>query len=142
MTESDLPPAELDIMGCLWRLGPATAAEIREAIGKQRPMAHATVCTLLKRLQDKGCVSRKKSGEGKSFRYSAEMKPSRTGRHLLGRILDSVFAGNRLALVAEFLEDNDLSREDLDQLEELVAKLKAERKSGRKRNRKGKRGKR
>ena len=142
MTENELPPAELDIMGCLWRLGPSTAAEIREAIGKQRPMAHATVCTLLKRLQQKGCVSREKSGEGKSFRYSAELKPARTGRHLLGRILDSVFAGNRLALVAEFLEDNDLSGEDLDRLEELVAKLKTERKSGRKGTRKKKRGER
>lgn len=139
MTENDLPPAELDVMSCLWRLGPSTASRIRQALEKQRPMAHATVCTLLKRLQDKGCVSREKSGEGKSFRYTARMQPSKAGRDLLGRILDRVFAGNRLAMVTEFLDSNDLSSDDIEGLESLLEELRQRRGKKKKKATRGRR---
>src|SRR6185295_9395004 len=53
MADLNLPHSELDIMSCLWQ-GASTAAEIRKSLAARRPMAHSTVCTLLKRLEDKG----------------------------------------------------------------------------------------
>src|SRR5262245_20098504 len=78
-----LPEAELDVMSCLWKLGSATAAQIREALEHRRPMAHATVCTLLKRLEEKGCVSREKASHGKAFLYRAELKQTGPAKALI-----------------------------------------------------------
>ena len=124
MTVEDLPDAELDVMSCLWSGGPATAREIREALARRRPMAHATVCTLLKRLERKGFVSREKSGVGKSFQYRARLKQSRPARRMLKGVLDRAFGGNGVALIASLLETRPPSDQEIDELEELLSELK------------------
>ncbi len=134
MGESELPEAELDVMSCLWTKGLSTAREIREELHARRPMAHASVCTLLKRLEEKGYVTRQKSGVGKSYSYQAAVQPKRTARKLLDNLLDRVFGGSGVALVASLLESRSISAEEIDELEALLADLK-KRKSKR-RNRK------
>ena len=124
MTADDLPVAELDIMTCLWQLGPATAREIRESLSKQRPMAHASVCTLLKRLEDKQLVEREKGPVGKAFIYRAAIAPTKTHRRLLKDMVDRVFSGNSLALVASLLETRPPTEQELEELQQLLDELK------------------
>jgi BlaI family penicillinase repressor len=124
MTEQDLPEAEIDVMSCLWKGGPATAREIREALQDRRPLNHASVCTLLRRLESKGFVSREKSGTGKAFRYRAEVPASGTARRLLDGLLDRLFGGNGVALVASLLESRPPSGDEIDALEDLLKDLK------------------
>src|SRR4051812_23798857 len=112
MAELDLPPAELDVMSCLWR-NLVTAGEIREALNRRRPMAHASVCTLLKRLEDKGCVERQKGPTGKAFVYRALIQPTKTSKTVLSRLLDRLFGGNGVALVASLLETRPPSDDEL-----------------------------
>lgn len=124
MSIDELPDAELDVIGCLWEHGAMTARQIRESLEKRRPMAHATVCTLLRRLEDKNCVSREKSGVGKSFQYKAIVKRSGPAKRMLGRLLDRAFAGDGVALVASLLETRPPSASEIDELEDLLAELK------------------
>ena len=56
MDEIRFTPRELDIMGVLWRDGPSTVAEVRDAL--QDDLAHNTVLTMLKVMEGKGYVSR------------------------------------------------------------------------------------
>ena len=58
------PRAELDVLGCLWQHGRATARELREAMGGYRPMTHGSMVTLLKRLEAKGLVTKRKGPVG------------------------------------------------------------------------------
>jgi predicted transcriptional regulator len=127
MTEHDLPDAELDVMGHLWTTGPATAREIREAMEKRRPMTHASVCTLLKRLEEKGFVVREKAGIGKAFRYSAKVPATKTARRLLDGLLDRVFGGNGVALIASLFESRPPTTDEIKSLEELIDTLKHDR---------------
>lgn len=124
MSVDEMPDAELDVMSCLWEHGPMTARQIRESLEKRRPMAHATVCTLLRRLEDKACVSREKSGVGKAFQYKALVKRSGPAKRMLGRLLDRAFAGDGVALVASLLETRPPSASEIDELEDLLAELK------------------
>lgn len=127
MTEQDLPEAELDVMGCLWSGGPATAREIREALQDRRPMTHASVCTLLRRLEEKRLVSREKAGVGKAFRYSAKVAATGTARRLLDSLLDRVFGGNGVALVSSLFETRPPSADEINSLEQLLEDLKQNR---------------
>ena len=123
MTIEELPDSELDVMSCLWVKSPMTVREIRDALEQRRPMAHATVCTLLKRLESKRFVSREKSGVGKSFQYQAEIKPKGTARKLLNNVLQKAFAGNGIALVAALFESQAPSASELEELTELLKQL-------------------
>jgi BlaI family transcriptional regulator, penicillinase repressor len=122
--EHDLPDAELDVMTCLWRVPAATAREIREMLQGRRPMAHASVCTLLNRLETKGLVVRQRAPVGKAFLYRAASEPQRAHRRLVKKLLDGVFGGNGVALVASLLESRPPSENELAELEQLLKDLR------------------
>ena len=124
MTQPPLPDAELDVMNCLWNDGPQTARKLREALDDRRPMAHASVCTLLGRLADKGLVSRQKAPAGKAYVYRATANPAATRRRLVADLLDRVFAGSGVDLMASLLESRAPTEEEISQLEELIQQLR------------------
>ncbi len=123
---TDLPKAELEVMSCLWRQGPQLVREIRERLAASRPMSHASVSTLLKRLESKGLVAREKAGTGKAFVYRSRVAPTRTQRQILGDLVQRVFDGSGVALVASLFETKPPSPEEIVQLQELLDELKAE----------------
>lgn len=133
MTDLELPDAELDVMGCLWQLGPQTAREIREALAESRPMAHASVCTLLKRLEGKRLVKRDKAKSGKAFIYTVTVQPTKTRRRMVNDLLDRMFAGSGVDLVASLLESRPPSADEIDRLQKLLNELKSQKPSRTKR---------
>jgi predicted transcriptional regulator len=93
-------------------------------------MAHASVCTLLKRLEDKGLVVRAKGPAGKAFIYQAATRPAATRRRLLGQLLDRLFGGSGVALVSSLLESRPPTRAELDELQSLLDDLRRQRAGG------------
>ncbi|MFO1501135.1 MAG: BlaI/MecI/CopY family transcriptional regulator [Verrucomicrobiota bacterium] len=126
-TVVDLPDAELEVLACLQRQRKATAREIRERMQEYRPMAHASVLTLLTRLEAKGLVSREKGPVGKAFVYIPTERSRRTGSNLLQRILHRVFHGDGVALVASLFQGKPPTRDELKRMEQLLGDLRAKR---------------
>jgi predicted transcriptional regulator len=121
---NNLPDAELDVLGYLWQHGEATARDILDGLAKRRPMAHPTVLTLLERLRTKKFVTRRKSGEGKTFVFRASRKPGPTHRRLIGDLRERLFGGDNIAMVASLFETRTPNADEIDQLEQLVNELK------------------
>ena len=115
-----LPEAEVEVLACLHRAGEAQAAEIRRALRKTRPMSHASVVTLLGRLEQRGIVSRRKAESGKAFVWFATHKPEQTFRSVIGRVAERVFHHDRVALVSSLFGAKPPTREELDGLRELL----------------------
>jgi predicted transcriptional regulator len=128
VTEHDLPNAELDVMGCLWQGQPLTARQVREELGVERPMTHSSVSTLLRRLEAKGFVARDKGASGKAFVYRAAVPPTRTRRRLVHDLLNRLFAGSGVALVAALFESRPPTQKQLDDLQKLLDDLRGRRK--------------
>jgi predicted transcriptional regulator len=118
--ESKLPDAEMDVLACVYRRGEATAREIREDLATVRPMAHGSVVTLLKRLEQRRLVTRRKADAGKAFVYSATRKHSVTVRPVLTRLLNRVFGGDAVALVASLFESRPPTATELADIEALL----------------------
>ena len=118
--ESRLPDAEMDVLGCVYRRGEATAREIREDLAAERPMAHGSVLTLLKRLEQRNLVTRRKGDVGKAFVYAATRKQSTTVRPVLKRLVNGVFGGNAVALVASLFETRPPTASELAEIEALL----------------------
>ena len=124
MTSKRLPDAELEVLACIWRLGEATVRDIREAISPYRPLAHASVVTLLNRLEEKGLVRRRKAPVGKAFIYKATRAPSKTYERVVGDLVERVFGGDGIAMVASLLESQPISQDEIARLQLLLDELK------------------
>ena len=120
-----LPEAELDVLACVLRRRRVTAREIRDALDRTRPMAHASVVTLLTRLEAKGLVRRQKADQGKAFVYEATQRPGTVYRSLVGSLLERVFGGNGPAMVSSLFETKPPSQEEIDQLQALLDRQRA-----------------
>lgn len=124
MIIKSVPAAELEILACLQKLGPATAREVREDLYAFRPMTHGALLNLLKRLESKRLVTRKKAPVGKAFIYQVTERVDSVYRKMLGRLVNCVFAGDILAVVASLFETKPPDIEQLDRLEQMLNELR------------------
>jgi BlaI family transcriptional regulator, penicillinase repressor len=103
---------EAQVMDALWRLGEATAEQVREAL--PQPLHDSTVRTLLRVLESKGYL--RHEARGKSFVYSAVIGRERAQRHALRDLLGRLFGGSAHDLVFRLIEDEAITPEQLDDL--------------------------
>ncbi len=121
MTEHPLPNAELEVLASLYRQeGEATARQLRESMHPYRPMAHGSMLTLLKRLEAKQIVRKRRSPSGKAYLYAPVHSPREAFRPLFNNLINRVFGGDCIALVDAALEFNGLTQGDLDRLSQIV----------------------
>jgi predicted transcriptional regulator len=130
MTKLRLPPAERDTLACLCRLGEATARDIREEMRAYRPMAHGSALTLLKRLEAKKLVTRKKGPAGKAFVYQATRSRESAFRGLVRDLVLRVFHGDPAQLVASLFETCPPTTQEVEKLQGLLDDLRRRHQSG------------
>lgn len=126
-TGEHLPDAELEVLARLWQGGQATARELRETMATQRPMAHGSMVTLLKRLEGKGFVSKRKGSVGKAFVYEPTRGPKQTYRRIMKNLHERVFGGSGVAMVTSLFESRPPSTEELEELQTLLDGLREKR---------------
>ncbi len=107
---------ELDVMKVLWRVGPATVAEVRLHLDDD--LAYTTVLTVLRTLEEKGYVGHRE--EGKAHRYHAKVAEHAAQRKALARVLDRVFGGSAELLLTHLVTDRGLSPAELKRLRALM----------------------
>jgi BlaI family penicillinase repressor len=110
---------EHKLMDILWKLGPATAEQIREALTPLHPLKESTIRTVLKRLHEKGYVIYRI--EGKAFVYSGVEKPRNVAASAVRQILDRFCDGSLEQLLVGMVENEVVDREELRQLAERLA---------------------
>ena len=89
-------------MQVLWDRQRANAREITEALSETEPVAHSTVQTLLRQLKAKGAVSHE--AEDRTFVFFPPLKQDRVKRTTVRELLDRVFGGDVVSLVAHLLK--------------------------------------
>jgi len=128
MQAGNLPDTELEVLACLWQAGSATARHVRETMQRYRPMTHGAMVTILKRLESKGLVSRRKGPVGKAFLYEPTRSPQPTYRKIVKDMCERVFGGSGLTMVASLFESRPPTVEELDRLQVLLDELRRKRK--------------
>ena len=122
-TAESLPEAELEILAFLHRHGEADILTIRSAIDSFRPLTHASVSTLVRRLEARGLVTRRTAERGKAFLYSAAVAPEETYGGVVSRLVERVFRNDRLGVVASLFSGKPPTRAEVRELKRLVNKL-------------------
>ncbi len=117
MTKLDLTKRELDIMSVLWDLGEATVTEVRDRVDPN--LAYTSISSMIRTLETKGYVSHRR-GEGKTHLYFPVIKPEAAGESALGRVLDKIYGGSPIKLLAHLMEQNRLSEKELARMRDLL----------------------
>ncbi len=99
-------------MDSVWRLGEATAEQVREAL--PAPLHDSTVRTLLRVLEGKGYLAHEV--RGKAFVYRAAIGRRKAQHQALRGVLTRFFGGKAEDLVLGLIEDERITPEQLEGL--------------------------
>ena len=121
-----LPPRERQIVDILYQRGPATVSEIGEALANE--VTGSAIRAMLKRLEDKGFVEREGSERG--FVYAPRVSEKAARKSALTQIVKTFFNGSAVGAATALIGMEDkLADDELDELEQLIAKAREGRKS-------------
>ena len=115
--------AEWQVMKIIWMQGEQTSRDLIRVLAERFDWSKSTVQTLLARLVEKECLTRKK--EGKSFVYSALLTLDQS-RYLLVQDIKYKVCSRRIKnLLADLIAECDFTQTDLEALEAVISEKKA-----------------
>jgi predicted transcriptional regulator len=117
---------ERQIMDVLYERGRATAAEILAALPD--PPSYSAIRALIKVLEDKGHV--KHQEDGPRYIFTPSVPRSKARKNAVKHLLQTFFDDSAGEAVASLLgSGGKLKPEELDKIEELIARARKEQKS-------------
>src|SRR5690349_17386741 len=131
-----LTRAESEVMATLWQHERLTVHALVEAM--DRPVAYTTALTLLRILCQKGYAKHEPDPEGgRAYVYLPAVAANNARRSHVRDLIDRMFNGRPEELVTGLLEDERLSRSQLQQLREQIEKSLGPARPAEKKSRKG-----
>lgn len=115
--------AEWQVMKIVWMQGEQTSSDLIRVLAERFDWSKSTIQTLLARLVEKECLTRKK--EGKSFVYSALLTLDQSRDLLVQDIKDKVCSRRIKNLLADLIVECDFTLADLEDLEAVISEKKA-----------------
>ena len=116
--------SELEILQIIWTTGLATVREVHEELGKTKDVGYTTTLKLMQIMHEKGLVKRDDSM--RTHIYQAAVNKEKTQKHMLTKMIDSLFGGSPTQLVIQALgnDKQNMSEVELAQIQELLNSLK------------------
>jgi BlaI family penicillinase repressor len=114
--------SELEILQTLWTRGLATVREVHEDLARTKDVGYTTTLKLMQIMHEKGLVKRDDSM--RTHVYQAAVNKEKTQKHLLGKMIDSLFGGSPTQLVIQALGEHKASPEELEKIQALLNNLK------------------
>ena len=114
--------SELEILQILWSKGLATVREVHEDLASTKDVGYTTTLKLMQIMHEKGLVKRDDSM--RTHVYQAAVNKERTQKHLLGKMIDSLFGGSPTQLVIQALGEHKASPEELEKIQAILNDLK------------------
>ena len=114
--------AEWQVMKIIWMQGEQTSSDLIRVLAERFDWSKSTIQTLLARLVEKECLTRKK--EGKSFVYSALLILDQSRDLLVQDIKDKVCSRWIKNLLADLIVECDFTLADLEDLEAVISEKK------------------
>jgi len=123
-TRPHLSRRERQIMDVIYRMGQATAQDVRDQLPE--PPSYSTVRALLRILEDKGHV--KHRDDGTRYVYVPTVSRERARASALQQVVRTFFDGSAAAAAAALLDlkDASVSDDELDRLEKLIEQARGE----------------
>jgi len=120
----NLTPVEFELMDILWKIGQGTVRDVMSQLSASRDLAYTSVSTILRILEQKGILSAKKSNQKRHI-YSPIFSKEKFAQHSVSKIVDQVFSGNSVELVA-YLMNKNITIDEITAIQKLLNSKKKE----------------
>ncbi|QBG37619.1 BlaI/MecI/CopY family transcriptional regulator [Litorilituus sediminis] len=120
----EISNAEFEVLDALWQSYPASASDIIERLNRKKSWHDKTVKTLLNRLVKKEAISFEK--EQRRYLYSPLLERDTYTQKESISLVERLFSGKISPLVAGFAKHNELKKEDIAQLKDIISKWEQE----------------
>ncbi|OQP62714.1 transcriptional regulator [Niastella vici] len=114
--------SELEILQILWKKGNASVREVHEELLATKEAGYTTTLKLMQIMHEKGLVKRDDSI--KTHIYQAAVSKEKTQKHLLNKMIDTLFGGSPGELVMQALGNHKASAEELEEIQKILDNLK------------------
>jgi predicted transcriptional regulator len=114
--------SELEILQVLWGRDTASVRDVHEELAKSKDVGYTTTLKLMQIMHEKGLVKRDDSF--KTHIYQAAVSKEKTQKHLLGKMINTLFGGSPTELVIQALGNHKASPRELEEIQQLLDNLK------------------
>ena len=118
MESKQLGRVQLLIMQVLWDRQRATAREITDVINATEAIAHSTVQTMLRVLEDKQAVGHE--ADGRTFVFHPLVAEADFKQTATQDFVERIFGGSASSLVAHLLSGENIPRKEIDAIRKLI----------------------
>ena len=122
-TGEKISEAELVVMEALWEQSPLTANDVADRVTDARDWSAQTVKTLLSRLMAKDVIAADQ--DGRRFLYRPLVAREDYVASESGRLVNRLFGGRVSPLVAQLASQDQLTKDDIAELEAILKGLKS-----------------
>ena len=113
--------SEWRVMKILWAKSPLTANEIIKALENTTKWKPRTIKTLISRLVKKGAVGfNRDEKDSRIYHYYSLLNEKECAKAESKSFLDLVYGGSLHLMIANFLEEKELSKEEIDELKNIL----------------------
>jgi BlaI family penicillinase repressor len=117
---SKISDSEWRVMQVFWSNGDLTAEEVVEELKGKTKWSPHTIKTLINRLLYKKALRFEE--EGRKYRYFPAVSREKCVKQERFSFLHRVYEGTSRSMLAAFIEDAKLSREDIEELKKILDK--------------------
>jgi BlaI family penicillinase repressor len=114
--------SELEILRVIWDRESASVRDVHEELAKNKDVGYTTTLKLMQIMHEKGLV--KRDDTFKTHIYQAAVSKEKTQKHLLGKMINTLFGGSPTELVLQALGNHKASPQELDEIQQLLNNLK------------------
>jgi BlaI family transcriptional regulator, penicillinase repressor len=109
---------ELEILHVLWQRGRVTVRDVHEDLNKSTSVGYTSVQKIMQIMFDKGLVKRDETTQ--THLYEAASNAETTQDEVVTDLLDRVFGGSAMNLVARALSARPVSKKELGKIKKLL----------------------
>lgn len=111
--------AEFEVMKVIWKYAPISTNEVTEKLTQTTHWSPKTIQTMLKRLVTKKALTYEK--QSRVFVYTPLVPETEYIRQESNSFLNKYYNGNIVSMLTSYLEDDKLSKTELDTLRHLLS---------------------
>lgn len=109
---------EMQILGVLWRGGPAPVREVLTAMPDGKKRAYTTVLSAMQVMEKKGLLTRTR--EGMTDHWRPAVSKSRVLGPFLRNLVANVFGGQPMQVMQHLLQETEVDEADVDAIRRLL----------------------
>jgi BlaI family transcriptional regulator, penicillinase repressor len=117
---------ELEILHLLWEHGPCPLGQIHDAVSSQSDRSYSTTRKMIQVMCDKGLVTCDESARPQI--YAAAKSKEQTQLNLLKDLAQRAFGGSTKKMVMSLLSTEQVSIEDVREMQQIIKRAKGTKK--------------